>query len=39
MCRAYSATPRLALAARPVLLAMARRNQRAFARKQRAQQG
>lgn len=32
MCRLYSATPRAALAARPLLLAVARRNQRAFAR-------
>jgi short-subunit dehydrogenase len=39
MCRAYSATPRLALAARPLLLAIARRNQRAFANRHRAQQG
>ena len=32
MCRLYSATPRAALAARPLLLAVARRNQKAFAK-------
>jgi NAD(P)-dependent dehydrogenase (short-subunit alcohol dehydrogenase family) len=35
MSRAYSAAPRAALAVRPVLLAVARRRQRAFARSQR----
>lgn len=39
MCRLYSAAPRAALAARPLLLAMARRNQRAFARGQRRADG
>jgi NAD(P)-dependent dehydrogenase (short-subunit alcohol dehydrogenase family) len=32
MCRVYSATPRVALATRPLLLAVARRNQKAFAK-------
>jgi short-subunit dehydrogenase len=35
MSRAYSASPRVALAIRPVLLAVARRNQRAFAKAER----
>lgn len=39
VCRLYSATPRAALAARPLLLAMARRNQRAFARSHPPSQG
>lgn len=33
VCRVYSAAPRAALAARPVLLAVARRNQKAFAKR------
>lgn len=39
VCRAYSAAPRAALAARPLLLAAARRKQKAFARRQRRTAG
>ena len=39
MCRLYSATPRVALAARPLLLAVARRNQKAFAKSHPRQTG